>query len=77
MSQPIFHKRQISASVEQVCGNRVLQAMELPFLYWQACDRSIRLHEMVEHVPANRYVSIREKEIRRLIGTYTLTLDVQ
>jgi len=30
ISQPILHKRQISASVKQVCRNRVLQAMEFP-----------------------------------------------
>jgi hypothetical protein len=29
VSQPILHKREISTSVEQVCGYRVLQAMEL------------------------------------------------
>src|SRR5215510_3123597 len=49
MSQPIFHKRQISASIEEVCCDGVLQAMELPFLFRQACDLAIRLHEMVEH----------------------------
>src|SRR5438876_10770049 len=30
MTQPILHKRQISASIKQVCCNRMLQAMKLP-----------------------------------------------
>jgi hypothetical protein len=33
VSQPIIHKRQISASVKQVCRSRVLQAMEFPLLH--------------------------------------------
>ena len=58
MSEPILHKRQISASIKQVCGNGVLQAMELALLHWQPCDLSIRLHEMVEHVAAYRYPTV-------------------
>ena len=34
MSQPVFHKRKIGTGVKQVCRDGVLQAMELPFLYW-------------------------------------------
>jgi hypothetical protein len=51
--------------------NRVLETMELPFLRWQPRNLTVRLHKMVEHVAANRYVAIRDKKIRRLIGTCT------
>src|SRR4029434_9972767 len=58
MSEPVFHKREISTSVEQVCRNRMLQAMELSLLHWQPCNLAIRLHEMMQHIPANRHVAI-------------------
>src|SRR5438128_2622339 len=69
MTQPILHKRQISASIKQVCCNRMLQAMKLPLLLWNSRSPSILLHQLPEHEPANRYMAIREKEIRRLIVT--------
>jgi len=58
MAEPILHKSQISTGIKQVCRNRMLQTMELPLLHRQACDLSIRLHEMVQHVAANWYVAI-------------------
>ena len=47
MSEPIFHKGKISASVKQVCCDGVLQTMELPLLYSSLVDLSILLHKMV------------------------------
>src|SRR5262245_29018212 len=42
-------------------------AMELPLLPGQACNLAIRLHKMMEHVTANRYITIQYKEIGRFI----------
>lgn len=69
VSQPVLHKREISASIKQVCRNRMLQAVGLPLLSRQVCDLAIRLHKVVQHVASNRYASIRDKEIGRLICT--------
>src|SRR5215217_4169932 len=68
MSQPILHKREISTGIQKMRGNRMLQAMELALFWWQACNLSIRLHEMMQHIPANRHGAIREKERRGLIS---------
>ena len=78
MSQPILHKCEISTGIKQVCCNRVLQATELPFLYRQPCKLSIRLHKVVQHISADWYPTVGEKEVRRFIltrseiGTYRL-----
>src|SRR5437016_9721896 len=69
MSQPIFHERQISASVEEMRCDRMLQAMELAFLLRNPRSLSVLLHQLPEHEPANRHIAIRHKEIRRLIRT--------
>src|SRR5438128_7447718 len=69
MTQPILHKRQISASIKQVCCNRMLQTMKLALLLWNSRSLSILLHELPEHEPANRYIAIRHKEIWRFIRT--------
>src|SRR5262245_26540479 len=62
MSQPILYKRQISASIKQVCGNGMLQAMEFPFLPRQPRQLAVRLHEIVQPIAAYRYRAIRQKE---------------
>src|SRR5438552_7687899 len=66
MSQTIFHKCQISAGVKQVCRNRMLQAMEPMHLLRKPRRFSTLLHQLPEHKPANRHITIRYKEIRQM-----------
>jgi len=78
VSQPVLHKRKIGTGIKQVCRDGVLQATELPFLYRQPCKLSIRLHKVVQHISADGYPAVGEKEVWRFIrtcpeiGTYRL-----
>src|SRR5881398_1875789 len=62
MPHAILHKRQISAGVEEMRCNRMLQAMELSLLHRQACGLSILLPQLPKHKPTNRHIAIRHKE---------------
>src|SRR5581483_7180982 len=67
VSEPVLHERNISASIEQVSGDTVSQAVKFLLLNRKLCSFAILLHEVPESAAVNGYVSVRDEEVRGFI----------
>jgi hypothetical protein len=67
MSQPILHKRNICASVEEVSSNRMLERVKFLLLRGKFRDLAILLHKMPQGAAINRYVSVRNVQVRGFV----------
>ena len=67
MSKPILHESNISVGIEEVSSDAMAQTVKFSFLRGKVCSQAILLHEMPEGAAVNRYVSVRDKEIRGVI----------
>jgi hypothetical protein len=68
MAHPVLHEAELAAGVEEVGGDGVLKAVELPLLRRQARPFAIRLHGAPERAPINRHAAVGDEQIRRRVG---------
>jgi hypothetical protein len=55
---PILHKLEIATRVEEMRGNRVLEAMELPLLQWEARLLAVGLHGAPQRAPIDGHAAV-------------------
>jgi hypothetical protein len=76
MADPILHKAEVCAGVEQVRGNRVLEGMEVPLALRNIGALAVVLHEFIQSAAANRGVIAREEHGGRVaVALFQVSFD--
>jgi hypothetical protein len=64
MPHPVLHEFQLPPRVQEVRGDRVLEAVELALLRRQACLLAIGLHGAPQRAPVDGHAAVGDEQIR-------------
>src|SRR5262245_53686385 len=67
MSEPVLHKGNVCAGVQQVSSYGMFERVKFALLGGQLCSFAVHLHQVPEGAAVNRDVSVGDEEIRRVV----------